>query len=303
MELEVIFLGTGSAAPTPERWHPSVALRYEGEVMLFDCGEGAQIRLHQAGLSPSKVSRIFITHWHGDHFFGLPGILYSMSMDRRTRAVEIFGPAGSKRIARHILSLGPPLGFSVKIHEVRAKGKPKTVFNGDGYEVLAVNSLHQVPSVAYCFRERDKQKISKELLEKAGLSPGRYLKYLKELGKPVSIKGRTVLPEEVLTTKKGRMVVYTGDTAECKQVEALAAGADLLIHESTFLSEMKEKAREYRHSTAAGAARLALQAGVKKLVLMHFSKRYKDFSPMLKEAKAIFQDTVIADDLMRMKIA
>lgn len=302
MELEVIFLGTGSAAPTPERWHPSVALRYEGEVMLFDCGEGAQMRLHEAGISPVKVDRVFITHWHGDHFFGLPGLLYSMAMDKRTKPVGIYGPVGTKKIMRHILALGPPLAFPVVVKEINAKKKAKVVCEGDGYRILSVNSTHQVPSVAYCFHELDKTKVSRELLEKVGLPSGEYLRKLKELKTPVSIKGRTIRPEDVLVVKKGRKIVYTGDTTERPEIAALAKGADLLIHEATFLSDMKQKARDYKHSTAAGAAALALRAGVKKLVLMHFSKRYRDTSELLKEAKEIFDNTVIANDLMRMKI-
>lgn len=302
MELEVIFLGTGSAAPTPERWHPSVALRYEGEVMLFDCGEGAQMRLHEAGISPVRVDRAFITHWHGDHFLGLPGLLYSMAMDKRTKPVEVYGPAGTKRLMRHVMALGPPLAFPVAAREIDAKNKAKVVCEGGGYRILSVNSTHQVPSVAYCFHESDKTKVSRELLEKGGLPSGKYLRQLKELKKPVSIKGRTIRPEEVLVEKKGRKIVYTGDTTERPEIAALARGADLLIHEATFLSDMKQKARDYKHSTAAGAAALALRAGVKKLVLMHFSKRYKDTSEILREAKEIFNNTVVASDLMRMKI-
>lgn len=302
MELEVIFLGTGSAAPTPERWHPSVALRYEGEVMLFDCGEGAQMRLHEAGISPVKVDRIFVTHWHGDHFFGLPGLLYSMAMDKRTRTVEIYGPAGTKKLMRHILALGPPLGFPVLVKEINAKKKAKIVCTGDGYQILSVNSTHQVPSVAYCFHEFDRAKVSPELLEKAGLPSGNYLRRLKELKTPVSIKGRTIRPEDILVVKKGRKIVYTGDTTERPEIEALAKEADLLIHEATFLSDMKQKAHDYKHSTAAGAATLAGRANVKKLVLMHFSKRYRDTAPILREAKAVFGNTIIANDLMRLKI-
>lgn len=297
--MEITLLGTGCASPSVDRWHPAIAVRFEKETLLFDCGECAQIRLQQADINPMKINRIFITHFHGDHCFGLPGLLFSMSLGQRIGRVEIYGPRGAKRFMKHMLALGViNLGFELVVKEISAK-KQKKICESDRYEIFAVNTPHSIENLAYCFKEKDSVHINEEKMKKMGLGPGRYLKLLKE-GKDVSLGGKVIHPKDLTTVKPGRKFVYTGDTMPSPALVELARGADLLVHEATFLSGLKEKAADYTHSTAKSAAETAKKAKVKKLLLMHFSRRYRDPGELLKEAKQIFPNTEIARDLMRL---
>jgi len=294
--MDVTFLGTGSSIPTKDRSHPSVLLEYEGDSVLFDCGEGTQRQFVLAKKSFMKVSKIFITHWHADHFAGLPTLLHSMHLDRRERAVEIYGPE-AKKFVKAMMKIGyGKQSFRIRAIDVPHKGGIKKIFENEKYEVFSCPSSHSVPSVAYLFAERDSWNLDREKLENFGLE-GPQLNGIKERGY-IKIGKRKLLLKDLARKKGGRRVVYTGDTKKSLQIAKLAEGCNVLIHDSTFLG--KEK---YDHSSAGDAAAIAKKAGAKLLILTHFSSRYPSSSDHLREAGKVFPSVIAAKDFLSYTIA
>jgi len=298
----VTFLGTVSGIPSKERNHPAIVLEYfyyKKDTLLFDCGEGTQKQLMKAGISFMDISKIFITHWHADHFAGLIPLLQTMNLEKRKSELAIFGPEAS-RFVQGILNLGYfGVRFPVKAVDVPFEGKDITkIYETKVYEVLSVPVLHTVPSVAFAFKEKDVWRIDEEKLKELGLKRGKWLKELKEKGK-ATYNGKKIRIEEVSTLQKGIKVVYSGDTKPCENLVELAKDADLLIHDATFLEE-DEDVQKY-HSSVKDAAKIAKKANVKKLILTHISRRYQkeDIERLLKEAKEVFENVEVAYDLMR----
>lgn len=297
----VTFLGTVSGIPSKERSHPAIVLEYFGEskdTLLFDCGEGTQKQLMLSGTSFMDVSKIFITHWHADHFAGLIGLIQTMNLEKRKDELKIFGPEAEKFVS-DIVDLGYfGLRFPVTAVNVPFEGEEiAKVDDAEEYEVFSIPVLHTVPSVAYCFQEKDRWSIDVEKLKQLGLRRGSWLKGLKKYGK-VFVKGKEVKLEEVAKMKKGLKVVYTGDTKPCDNVIKIARGSNLLIHDSTFLEEEEGKA----HADVKQAAQVAKAAEARQLILTHISRRYTDVSVLEKEAKKVFPNTKVAYDFMRVKL-
>jgi ribonuclease Z len=297
----VTFLGTVSGIPSKERSHPAIVLEYFGEkkdTILFDCGEGTQKQLMLSGISFMDISKIFITHWHADHFAGLIGLIQTMNLEKRKEELKIFGPEAEKFVS-DIVDLGYfGLRFPITATNVPFEGEEIVkIDEAEDYEIYSVPVLHTVPAVAYSFQEKDKWSIDVEKLKKLGLKRGSWLRKLKKYGK-VRIKGMEVKLEEVARIKKGLKVVYTGDTKPCDNVIRIARNSDLLIHDSTFLEEEEGKA----HADVKQAAQIAKAAEVKELILTHISRRYKDASILEKEAKKVFPNTKVAYDFMRIKL-
>lgn len=297
--LEVAILGTGSGIPTKKRNHPAVWLRYQGNYFLWDCGEGTQRQLFSAGLSFMKVDRVFITHWHADHWAGLLGLLQTMNLERRDRKLEIFGP-DAERFVSNILDMdywGP--NFPVEPINVPHEGSDiHQVLETEDFEILSAPVEHTVPAVACLFREKDRWNVDIEKAEKKyGLEEGPLVGKLKERGK-IKFKGKEITLRDVGEKRKGVKLAYSGDTVVCKGLKKLAQGADVLIQDATFEEEKENR----MHSGAKEAAELAQKAGVKKLILTHFSRRYTDVKPLLKEAKKKFKNTVAAKDFMRFRV-
>jgi len=297
----VTFLGTVSGIPSKERSHPAIVLEYFGEskdTLLFDCGEGTQKQLMLSGTSFMDVSKIFITHWHADHFAGLIGLIQTMNLEKRKDELKIFGPEAEKFVS-DIVDLGYfGLRFPVTAVNVPFEGEEiAKVDDAEEYEVFSIPVLHTVPSVAYCFQEKDRWSIDVEKLKQLGLRRGSWLKGLKKYGK-VFVKGKEVKLEEVAKMKKGLKVVYTGDTKPCDNVIKIARGSNLLIHDSTFLEEEEGKA----HADVKQAAQVAKAAEVRQLILTHISRRYTDVSVLEKAAKKVFPNTKVAYDFMRVKL-
>jgi ribonuclease Z len=297
----VTFLGTVSGIPSKERSHPAIVLEYFGEkkdTILFDCGEGTQKQLMLSGISFMDISKIFITHWHADHFAGLIGLIQTMNLEKRKEELKIFGPEAEKFVS-DIVDLGYfGLRFPITATNVPFEGEEIVkIDEAEDYEIYSVPVLHTVPAVAYSFQEKDKWSIDVEKLKKLGLKRGSWLRKLKKYGK-VRIKGMEVKLEEVARIKKGLKVVYTGDTKPCDNVIRIARNSDLLIHDSTFLEEEEGKA----HADVKQAAQVAKAAEVKELILTHISRRYKDASILEKEARKVFPNTRVAYDFMRIKL-
>jgi len=298
----ITFLGTVSGIPSRERNHPAIVLEYfyyKKDTLLFDCGEGTQKQLMKAGISFMDVSKIFITHWHADHFSGLIPLLQTMNLEKRKNELTIFGPE-SNRFVQGILNLGYfGLRFPVKAVDVSFEGKDITkVYETELYEILSVPVLHTIPSVAFAFKEKDVWRIDEKKLKELGLKRGKWLKELKENGEAL-YNGRKIKIEEVATLQKGLKVVYSGDTKPCENIVELARDADVLIHDATFLEE-DEDYQKY-HSSVKDAAKIAKNANVKKLILTHISRRYQkeDVERLLKEAKEVFDNVEVAYDLMK----
>ncbi|MBI4176180.1 MAG: ribonuclease Z [Candidatus Aenigmarchaeota archaeon] len=300
--LEIVFLGTVSGIPTRKRNHSSIWLQYSSETeesLLWDCGEGTQRQMLKAGVNFMRIGGIFITHWHADHWAGIIGLLQTMNLEKRTEPLRIYGPE-AERFVDDILDLGywGPR-FEVVPVEVPFEGSGITgLYKSKDFEILSTPVRHNIPAAAYCFKENDAWGVDIKKAEKLyGLKTGPLVGKLKEHGE-IEFKGRKIRLEDVGIVKRGIKVVYSGDTKYSENLVKLASGADMLIHEATFL----ETEAGDMHSSPKDAAMVANQAGVKKLVLTHFSRRYQDAKPLEDDARKAFPDTVAAEDLMRLTL-
>jgi len=298
--LKVVFLGTSGSMPTPERGSSSVALCLGRSVVLLDCGEGTQRQMVAAHIGFSRVKLVLVTHLHGDHVLGVPGLLQSMTLQRREEPLTVYGPRGIHAFLQGVSdTLGGP-GFPVTVHEI---AEPGVVLDAKGYTVEACKSDHRLESWSYAVIERSKPgRFHPEKAARLGVPQGIIWKRLQD-GEDVDIGERTIKSSDVVDPPRpGRKVVYSGDTRPSDDVAKLATGADLLIHESTFGEDLVERAAEDGHSTAGQAAGVAAKAGVKRLVLTHISGRYSDAAPLLDEAKRIFPNSSVAADLLEVDV-
>ena len=297
--MEITFLGTSSAVHSSSRSHPSIALKAFGEVMLFDCGEGTQRQLIYAKISPMKISKIFISHYHGDHILGIPGLLQSMSFRGRETKLTIYGPKGLNNLREAIASLGfPNFDFPLEWIEIDSG----TVIENEEYVIKAQRVRHNTLTLAYSIEEIKKPRFQRQKAIDLGVPVGPDFGKLHN-GIPVEIDGKIITPDQVLgPPRKGSKLTYSGDTIPCEEMIQFAKDSTLLIHESTYKSEDKDKAMEHAHSTATDAADIALQSNSKELILTHISTRYTEIEDMLNEAREIFENTKIAKDFMKQEI-
>lgn len=302
MSLRVVFLGTAAGVPTLKRSLPAILVQRDGEQLMFDCGEGVQRQMLMAGTSLNRVTKVFVTHMHGDHVMGLPGLLQTMALLGREKKLEVYGPPKIRDFLRGIKeTVQFVLTFPTEVHEVERAG---VVCQEDEYTVQAVRSKHVIPSFAYAYVEKPRPgRFYPEKAKALGLPEGPLWSGLQR-GRRVKLpNGRVIKPEEVMgSPRKGRKIVYTGDTRPFKRLEKFAANADLLIHDSTLGDELAERAEKYGHSTVDQAAMSAKKARVKQLILTHISQRYEDTSTWLKQARKIFKNTTMAEDFMQLEI-
>jgi ribonuclease Z len=302
MSLRVVFLGTGGSVPTPKRGLPAVLIEREGEHLMFDCGEGVQRQMIKAKCGFHKKMKIFITHMHGDHVLGLPGLLQTMAMLDRQKKLEVYGPVGLKRFLEGIReTVQFVLTFEVVVHEVEGVG---VVCGEDEYEVCAVWADHVIPSLAYALIENPRPgRFCPEKARRLGVPEGPLWSKLQR-GETIRLPdGKTVESGQVVgSSRSGRKVVYTGDTRPFKGLVKFAVRADLLIHDATLDDDLAERAAEDGHSTVGQAAEDAKKAEVKRLILTHISARYKETGKLLEQAKRIFKRTDVAEDFMTIEI-
>lgn len=299
--LHVIFLGTAGSLPTPERNPSAVLVNREGELTLFDCGEGTQRQMMRARTGMMRLNHIFLTHLHADHILGLPGLLETMAFQGREQPLTIAGPLNTIRLVETFSSIC----YFGRDFEVRAMElDPGDVVRMDGCQVEAIETQHSVPSLGYCLKEDPRLgKFNREAAIALGIPPGPLFGKLQH-GQNVEIDGKTIRPDQVMgRPRTGRKIIYTGDTRPCRSVEIASHNADLLIHDGALAEDMADWARETRHSTAGEAAALAKRAGVRKLIITHISSRYSEnISPILNDARKFFENTLVADDLMKVEI-
>jgi len=302
MSLRVIFLGTAGSVPTPKRSLPAILIQRKDEHIMFDCGEGIQRQMIKAKCGFHKKMKIFITHMHGDHILGLPGLLQTMALLNRERTLQIYGPPKIKQFLESIKdTVQFILTFPVEIHEIEEAG---LVCEEKEYIIKAIWANHVIPDLAYALIEKARPgRFYPEKAKALGVPEGPLWSKLQHGTKVKLPNGKAIKPEEVTgPVRPGRKIVYTGDTRPFKGFIAFAKGADLLIHDATLDDELVERAEEDGHSTACQAAEVAKQAKVKRLVLTHVSARYADTSVLLKEAQKIFKNTQVAEDFMRIEI-
>lgn len=305
MTTEVIPLGTSSAIPTRERHLSGVALRHKSRLLLFDCGEGTQFQLVRAGLKRSRLDAIFVTHLHGDHYFGLMGLLSTLTLLRRTEPLTVVGPAEIATIVQALPGVRDgDLTFPLAYVALWDDLTHAVVFETKAFTVEARPLDHRVFTVGYRFQEKTRPgRLDVEQARALGATDYRHYRALKA-GEAVTLgDGRVVRPEEVVgPPRPGVSFAYVSDTRPCEAGVTLARDADLLYHEATFAEDRKANAVTTGHATAREAAGVARRAGAKKLILGHFSARYKDVSPLVEEARAVFQNTEAAEELKRYKI-
>ncbi|MDM5189850.1 ribonuclease Z [Bacillus sp. DX4.1] len=300
--MEFVFLGTGAGVPSKGRNVSSIALQLleeRGETWLFDCGEATQHQILHTSVRPRRIEKIFITHLHGDHIFGLPGLLGSRSFQGGTTPLTVYGPKGIKQFIEVALSVSTThVKYPLEIVEITEEG---LVFEDKQFYVETKRLSHGIECFGYRVVEKDIQGhlLVDKLLE-AGVKPGPIFKRLKD-GETVELEDGRVLhgKDFIGPPQKGRIITILGDTRYCEASRQLAQDADVLVHEATFAAEDVEQAHNYFHSTTEQAARIALQANVKRLILTHISSRYQGetYKELLQEAQALFLNTEMALDL------
>jgi ribonuclease Z len=293
--IDVIFLGTGGSIPTKERGLPAVALRREGELFLLDCGEGTQRQMMHAGLGFNRPMSIMISHLHGDHVLGLPGLLQTMSSLVRDKPLDLYGPEG---VSAYLGSLRRTLGFAANFPVRVTELKPGQEVAKNSYLIKTTNAMHDITCLAYAIVEKERPgRFHPEKAKRLGVPEGPLWKQL-QMGKDVEVDGKTVTPGQVMEEPRpGLKIVYAIDTRPSEDVKELAKKADLLMHDGGFAEDRRDKAKEYFHSTAKEAARLARNARVGKLALVHISAVTRDDSVLLKQARSVFKATLVPKDL------
>jgi ribonuclease Z len=302
--MRVTFLGTSGAVPTTERNPSAIMVQREGDRLLFDCGEGTQRQMMRYATG-FGISHIFVTHLHGDHVLGIPGLLQTLDFNDREAPLAIHAPHGTRSHLEQLISaVGNRPSYPVRINQI---GAGDVVLDREDYEVRAFETEHRTKSVGYALVEADRKgRFDREKAEEElGIPPGPKYSKLHD-GEPVEHDGRTVHPEEVVgPPRPGRRVVYTGDTMPVEAVVEVAADADLLIHDATFASDRRDRAVETAHTTARQAAELGNRAGAKRLALTHISTRYAgNASRLEREAQEIFdgQAVFVAEDGLEVEV-
>ncbi len=305
MVREIVVLGSASQAPTRTRNHNGYFLRWDDEGVLFDPGEGTQRQMLFAGVAASSVTRICITHFHGDHCLGLPGVLQRLSLDRVARPVPVAFPASGDVYIdrlRHASSFYDRLDLRLQpVHAGLSDEEPVTVEDVGRWTLRAAALRHSVETVGWRMEEHNGRTMLPERLAEAGVAGpdvGRL-----QLEGAITVEGRRVTLDEMSVERRGQVVAFVMDTGWCDGALALAEGADLLVCEATFASAEADLAAAYGHLTAAEAGRLAAEAGARRLLLTHFSQRYPDVGPLVDEAASSFSGEVVAAaDLARVAV-
>jgi ribonuclease Z len=286
--------------PTPERGSSSVAVAMGRGVILLDCGEGTQRQMVAAHIGFSKVKLILLTHLHGDHVLGTPGLLQSMTLQRREEPLDVYGPRGTHAFLQGVSNtLGGP-SFPVAVNELN---EPGVIYRSRGFHIETCKASHRLEAWSYAIVESPRAgRFHPDKAKTLGVPEGVLWKRLQE-GEDIEVDGVVVKSSDVCDAPRpGRRIVYTGDTRPSENIVELARGADLLIHEATFGDELAERAQEDGHSTVSQAAGVAAKAGVKRLMLTHISSRYGDTKQLLEAARKIFPNTYIAEDLVDVDI-
>ncbi len=293
--MEIVFLGTQGMQPTKERGLPAIFVSVFNDKWLVDCGEGTQRQMRIAGLKPTQLTKVFISHFHGDHMYGLGGILRNMGANEFKGILDMYGPKGIKEYVEHMVKA---TFFAGQIRMRFMEIKNGIIFENEFYQVEAKELAHSVPSFGISFIEKPKRKMNMVYLKKFGLTQHPLLGKLQK-GEDIVWEGKIITVEKGTKLVLGKKLTIIHDTGFHQSCIDLAKDADLLISESTFAESEVENAKEYKHLTAAQSAMIAKKAKAKKLILTHFSQRYKDVSILKKEAAKVFKKVETADDFLK----
>ncbi len=296
--MEIVFLGTSCMVPTKERNQAGFFLTYRNEGLLFDCGENTQRQMKIAGIPLSKITKILITHWHGDHVLGLLGVIQSLGAADYERVLEIYAPKGTKKYFDYMCA---SISFDFRIKVKFIEVKEGVVFENEKFKILSAKMKHRLDCVGYSFKEKNYNKVLMGKLEKMGVKEGPHIGNLQE-GKDFVWNGKKIKAKDYTSKVIGKKLTYITDTLLVDNCYKLAQDSDLLICESPYTSELQEKANEYTHMTARDAGMLASKSNCKKLVLTHISARYKVSQDLEEEAKTYFKEAVCGYDFMKIKL-
>lgn len=295
---ELVVLGTASQAPTRYRNHNGYLLRWDGEGILFDPGEGTQRQFTLAGVSPATITRVCITHFHGDHCLGLPGVILRLALDHGQLPVPIHYPASGEQYFRRLRYASA--GQERVDVDARPVAEPGIVHVDDRFTLRCARLEHRIDTFGWRLEEPDGRRMLPDRLASFGIT-GANIGRLQHEGH-LEVDGRTVSVEEVSEHRRGQSFAFVMDTAWCDAALELADGADLVVCEATFLSTEQHLAAKFGHLTAREAGRLAAQAGARRLVLSHFSRRYPDIQVFAEEAGEEFDDVILAEDLAHIAV-
>jgi len=302
--MKLHFLGTGCMVPTKERNHLSIAFEREGEIFLFDCGEATQLQLKKMKLPVSKIKKIFISHWHGDHVIGLPGLLMTLGNTQGVEKIEIHGPKKSKEYIFHMKKaciFDTRIDIKVFEHEPK-RNEVITIIDTAEYQINCAKLKHSVPCNGYSFVEKDTLNVDKEKAKKLGIEKSPLLSRIK-MGADIQYNKQKIKSKDITYTKKGKKISFVFDTRPCNEINLLVNNSDYLVMEATLIYEQHaQKAEEYDHMTARETAEIARENNVKTLIITHFSQRYKDTKDIEAEAKEYFENTIATYDLMSLPI-
>lgn len=296
--MKITFLGTACMVPTKERNHFGVFVRYKNEGILVDCGENIQRQMKVAGIKPSKITKILISHWHGDHVFGLPGLLKSLTMGNYEGTLRIYGQKGIKEHMKKVFDAFP---FKKIIKLEIIEIKKKIFIDKEDFKIEAFKLEHSVPTIGFNFIVKERRKILMNKVKKLGVPDGPLIGKLQK-GKDIVWKGKKVMSKDVSLIINQKKLSFIMDTRLCNNIYKFSKDADILICDSTYNSNQERLAEEYGHLTARQAAQIASRVNAKKLILTHFSQRYKDIKDVLNEATDIFPDTTAAYDFMKVEL-
>lgn len=296
MNFSVTILGSSSALPSPQRFSTAHVLRADERIFLIDCGEGVQLQLRKFGIGFSRLNHIFISHLHGDHVYGLPGLVSSLSIMGRTETLHIYGPRELELFMKAQGQYFTVPGFPVEYHQL-TPGVTSEIYQDKTLTVNAFPLEHRIPTWGFLFRERPRLRhIRRDMIDffdipvKMILPIKEGADYLTEQGELIENDRLTTLPQPA------RSYAFCSDTRYQPTLAETVRGVDLLYHESTFASAELARAQETFHSTATQSAQIALSAGVKQLLIGHYSARYRTIAPLLEEARAVFPNTIAAED-------
>ncbi len=303
MKIGIVFFGTSSGVPTLSRNHTSILLSYKDEKILIDCGEGTQRQFRKAKINPCKLTKVLLTHLHGDHVFGLPGLFQTLGLNGYNKTLEIYGPSGTKKFIDDLFkTFKVTRAVQIKVEVKEVKGK---FFENNDFSLEAVSLEHGTPTNGYAFQEKDKLRIYKDKLLKLGLKNHPLLGRLSK-GEDIKIDGKLIKSKNLTYGQKGRKISFVFDTKMCTGVKKLTKDSDLVVIESTFLNQEDKSSsagKDYKHLTLEEACKVGKELKVGKLVLTHFSQRYEFKEKMLlKAAKKIFKNVEIAKDFMKVEV-
>ncbi|MBT5021819.1 ribonuclease Z [Candidatus Woesearchaeota archaeon] len=301
--MKLTFLGTSAMVPTKDRNVSGIFLECKGEGILLDCGEGTQRQMNITGIKRTRVTRILISHWHGDHVSGIIGLIQTIGSENNDAKIKIYGPVETKKRMEHMMqSCIFDQRMDVEVFELEPKeGEVMQFFENSDFIMECAKLDHSIPCIGYNFIVKDQLNVDPAKLKKQGVDDGPHLRDIKN-GKNIVWKGEEINYEDVTYVKEGKKISYVADTCACEGALKLAIDADLLISECVYNSEHQDKAEGYKHMSAKDAALLASNSGARKLVLTHFSQRYKNTQEIEEEASTYFDNVICAEDFMKIKL-